>query len=141
MQTLTTLSQMERILFLRRVPLFADLPPADLKQLAAIAEEQVHPDGDVICEQGEPGDELYVIVSGEVRVVSRGNEIARRRPGEFVGEVALITGAPRNATLVAAGETRLLRIERRQFEGLLRERPDAGLAVMRVLAERLTERT
>ena len=56
MDTLATLSIMERILFLRRVPLFSDLPPAELKQVAAITNEQYYLDGEVIARQGEPGE-------------------------------------------------------------------------------------
>ena len=140
MQTLATLSAMERVIFLRRVPLFAELSPADLKQVAAIAREQVFSDGELLCRQGEPGEELFVIVSGDVRVLSGDAEIARRHPGEFVGEIAVISQEARAATLVAAGDVRVLSLDRLQFEGALRERPETGLAVMRVLAQRLRER-
>jgi len=144
MDTLPTLSLMERILFLRRVPLFAGLAPADLKQVAAITGERFYPDGEVIAQQGESGDEMYVIVSGEVRVVTsatRGKdvEVARRKPGEYVGEMAIISREPRMASLVAAGDLRTLCIDQKQFEGLLRERPETSLAVMRVLCARLKE--
>ncbi|MEO5888249.1 MAG: MFS transporter, partial [Anaerolineales bacterium] len=85
MDTLATLSLMDRILFLKRVSLFEDLSPADLKQVAAISEEELFADGDMIAQQGEPGDALFVIVSGEVSVmiVKDGHnvEVARRRPG------------------------------------------------------------
>ncbi len=141
MNSLPTLSLMERILFLRRVPLFADLTPADLKQVGAIASERLYSDGDVIAHQGEIGDEMYVIVSGEVRVLAgSGPELARRRTGEYVGEMAIISREPRMASLVAAGEARLLCIDQKHFEGLLRERPETSLAVMRVLCERLREK-
>jgi HEAT repeat protein len=144
MDTLPTLSLMERILFLRRVPLFAGLAPADLKQVAAITGERFYPDGELIAQQGEPGDEMYIIVSGEVRVLTgatRGNdvEVARRKPGEYVGEMAIISREPRMASLVAAGDLRALCIDQKQFEGLLRERPETSLAVMRVLCARLKE--
>ena len=144
METLHTLSMMERILFLKRVPLFANLPPAELKQVAAIADEHLFIDGEVIAHQGEPGDELYVIVSGEVRVlVSNDNgesEVALRGAGEYVGEMAVISNQPRMAKLVAVGDVRTLCIEHKQFEGILRERPETSLAVMRVLCDRLRER-
>jgi HEAT repeat protein len=145
MQTLSTLSLMERILFLKRVPLFANLPPAELKQVAAIADEHLFVDGEVIAQQGEPGDELYVIVSGKVRVLITTNgrqesELALRGAGEYVGEMAVISQKPRMARLVAAGDVRTLCIEQKQFEGILRERPETSLAVMRELCDRLRER-
>ena len=145
MQTLHTLSLMERILFLKRVPLFAKLPPAELKQVAAIAEEHLFTDGEIIAQQNEPGDELYVIVSGKVRVLVRSDgdveaELAVRGAGEYVGEMAVISQKPRMARLVAAGDVRTLCIGQKQFEGILRERPETSLAVMRVLCDRLRER-
>ncbi len=145
METLTTLALMERILCLRRVPLFADLSPEDLKQVATIATERLYPDGEIIAHQNEPGAEMFVIVSGEVRVVAdagpgSGAEMARRKPGEYVGEMAILNQKPRMASLLAAGDTRLLCIEQLQFEGLLRERPETSLAVIRVLCNRLEEK-
>lgn len=144
MQTLQTLSLMERILFLKRVPLFANLPPAELKQVATIADEHVFVDGEVLAEQNEPGDELYVIVSGDVRVTVRTSgeeesELALCGAGEYVGEMAVISRKPRMATLVAMGDVRALSIGHKQFEGILRERPETSLAVMRELCDRLRE--
>lgn len=145
MRTLQTLSLMERILFLRRVPLFLDLTPSDLKQIAVIAGEHLFATGDVISEQGEMGEEMFIIVSGEVRVMTQGTdgtevEIARRGAGEYVGEMSIISREPRMASLTASGEVRVLCIEQADFEELLRLRPETSLAVMRVLCERLRER-
>ncbi len=152
MDTLATLSLMERILFMRHVPLFADLPPADLKQVAAIADECLFDDGEALAVQGEPGDEMHIVVSGEVRVVvgtpapSGGageanleHEIARRKSGDYVGEMAIISQEPRMASLITAGQVRTLRIDQKSFEAILRERPETSLAVMRVLCQRLKE--
>jgi HEAT repeat protein/ATP/ADP translocase len=144
MDTLATLSLMERILFLKKVPLFADLPPTDLKQVAAISNEVLFSNEDLIVAQGETGDEMFVIVSGEVgvRVKAEGKDevqVAQRKAGDVVGEMAIINREPRMASLVALGETRMLCIDRKSFEGLLRERPEVCLAVMRVLALRLKD--
>ena len=141
MNTLATLSLMERILFLRRVPLFSELAPADLKQVGAIAAERVYPEGAVIAQQGDLGDEMYIIIAGEIRVMTGPDtELARRTTGEYVGEMAIISQEPRMASLVAVGEVRLLCIDQKHFESLLRERPETSLAVMRVLCERLRRR-
>jgi HEAT repeat protein len=143
MDSIATLSLMDRILFFKRVPLFAALSPADLKQVAAIAEEEVFADGEVIAEQGEQGDVMFVIVSGEVRVCieSNGNEseVARRRTGDFVGELAVVNREPRNATLIASGDVRALCIDNKSFEGLVRERPEVSLVIIQVLSKRLKE--
>jgi hypothetical protein len=142
---LTTLPLMERVLFLRKVPLFADLPPSDLKPIALIAEEDAFADGETFAEQGEPGDAMHIIVSGEVSiVVSRGHgpghALAFRVAGDVIGEMAVIAGVPRMASLVARGPVRVLTIGKREFEALLRERPEISFAVMRVLCQRLADR-
>ena len=141
METLATLPTMERIIFLRHVPLFADLPPGDLKQIAAVAGEQLYEDGAFIAREGEPGNELLVIVDGEIRVVSGGRDLARRKRGDYVGEMAILDGEPRSASLVAQGTVRALRIGRREFETILRERPETSHAMLLVLTRRLRELT
>ena len=144
MDTIHTLSTMERVLFLLRVPLFANLPPNDLKQIAMISGERTFSDGAIIAEQGEAGDVLYIIVSGEVLVTAVDEdghqmELGRRQPGEYVGEMAIISDEVRMASLTASGEVRTLCISQSQFKEILRLRPEAGLAVMSVLCERLRE--
>ena len=145
METLATLSPMERVLFLRKVPLFAELAPPDLLPIATIAEEATFADGDAITEQGQPGDVMFVIVSGDVDVVatepSGRRLLATRSSGDAVGEMALLTSEPRMAALVARGPVRVLSIGRRNFEAILRERPETSLGVIRVLCQRLAEPT
>ena len=146
-RTLATLSPMERVLFLRKVTLFAELPPPDLQPIAAIAEEHAFADGDTIAEQGGPGDAMHIIVSGDVSVVVQGagetghgeRVVAVRSSGDVVGEMAVITNEPRIAGLVASGDVRVLSIARAQFESILRERPETALGVIRVLCQRLAE--
>jgi HEAT repeat protein len=143
-ETLTTVPLMERVLFLRRVPLFADLPPQDLRPIAEVATEHSFEDGDAIAGQGESGDEMHVIVSGHVLVVvaegGATRTLAVRTEGDVIGEMAVITSRPRMAGLVARGPVRLLSIARRPFEAILRERPEIAMAVMRVLCDRLADR-
>lgn len=144
MQTLTTLSPMERVLFLRKVPLFAELAPPDLQPIASIGKEVTFDDGDTIAVQGEPGDVMHVIVSGDVEVEARDESggprvLATRSSGDVVGEMSLLTSEPRMAGLVARGAVRVLSIDRRAFEAILRERPETSLSVIRVLCQRLTE--
>jgi CRP/FNR family cyclic AMP-dependent transcriptional regulator len=146
MENLTTLSIMDRVLLLRRVPLLAALPPADLQRVAGITTEQDFVDGEVLCEQGEAGDEMYVICSGKVRVVvSTGaqneKEIARRAAGDVVGEMSIISGDTRMASVIAVNDVRVLCLDRLSFESLLRERPEVSMAVMRELCTRLRQLT
>jgi CRP-like cAMP-binding protein len=135
---------MERVILLRRVPLLADLTPADLQRVAAIATEHDFVDGEFICEQGEAGNEMFVIISGEARVVVHRDgqsekEIARRAAGDAVGEMSLISGETRIASVISVGDVRALCLDRLNFESLLRERPEVSLAVMRVLCNRLKD--
>ncbi|MDP9242231.1 MAG: cyclic nucleotide-binding domain-containing protein, partial [Actinomycetota bacterium] len=142
---LATLSEMDRVLFLRKVSLFAELPPQDLTRVAAVARERTYADGETIAGEGEAGEELHIVVEGVVRVLRAGadpageSELARRLPGEVVGEMALITQQPRMASLVASGDVRTLEVGRADFEGVLRERPDTAIGVIRVLSQRLAE--
>jgi HEAT repeat protein len=143
-ETMPKLPVMERVLFLRKVRLFGELTPMDLKHVAASATEHLYPDGEVIAEQGELGDEMHIVVSGEIRVVlgtgrEQQAEVARRQPGDCVGEMAIVSEEPRMASLVAGGDVRTLSIDRNRFHRILKERPEASLAVMRVLCERLRE--
>jgi HEAT repeat protein len=143
MENIATLSMMERILFFKRVPLFANLSPADLKQVAAIAQEETFADGTDLMRQGEVGDVMFILVTGEVRILSTEGgkevEIARRKAGDFVGEMAIISREPRSATLTAIGNVRTLCLDQKSFEALLRDRPDVSLAVIQVLSARLKE--
>lgn len=143
MKTLDTLPSIKRVLFLRKVALFAELTPADLKSVANAAEENLYPNGELIAAQGEPGGEMHVVVSGEIEVAVGQDderiELAQRGPGEVVGEMSLITAKPRMASLVAVGEVRTLSIDRTRFERILFERPEVSLAVMRQLCARLEQ--
>ena len=137
-----SMSPMELVLVLRRIPLFAGLEPQELLRVAGITNERSYADGEMLGVEGELGDEMHVVLEGTVRVVrADGEEVARRGPGEVVGEMSVITREPRVASLVADGEVRTIRIGHREFEGMVRERPDIALAVMRVLAQRLGSAT
>ena len=142
-ETMKTLSLMERVLFLRKVPLFAALAPSDLEPIASIAREQAFADADTIAEQGEYGVEMHIIVSGQVSVTTgAGDErhvVATRSSGEVIGEMSLLTDQPRIAGLVCDGPVRVLTIDRPRFEAILRERPETSLGVIRVLCGRLAE--
>ena len=141
--SVAALSVLERLLFLRKVPLFADLAPAELERVAELAQECGFADGEVIAAEGEAGEELHIVVEGTIRVVhgskGSGQELARRTAGDAVGELSLITHTPRIASLVADGAVRTIRLGHREFQSMLRERPGVALALLRVLAQRLAE--
>ena len=144
METLRTVSLMERLMLLREVPLFAELSPDDLKQIADVAREQVYSDGTFLCREGEEGHVMYVLASGQVRVVKsvNGGEklVAVRKTGDFLGEMSIIDSAPRFASVRAEGDVRALVIDGDAFKAILRDRPEVSLAVLRGLSRRLRER-
>ena len=141
-ETLPTISLVERVLFLRKVSLFADLAPSDLKHIADLVRESQHVDGAVLGREGEVGDRLYLIVAGTVRVVRGADRvIARRSTGEVIGEMSIVADIPRSATIVCEGDVRVLAIARRDFEAIMRDRPQVTRAIVRVLSTRLAEQT
>jgi CRP-like cAMP-binding protein len=133
----------ERVLFLRKVPLLADVSPQDLERVAELVEERGYADGEVIASEGEIGAEEYIIVEGTIRVVQdrdgTEHELARRGLGDVVGGLSLFRQAPRIASLVADGAVRALCLSYRNVESVLRERPEIAMAAMRVMANRLAE--
>lgn len=143
-EPVAAISIIERVLFLRKVALFADLAPSDLERVARLTEERGYADGEVIAAEGELGEDLHIIVDGTIRVIQDRDgserELARRTAGDVVGEMSIITQTPRVATLVADGPVRTIRLRHREFESMLRERPTVAMGVMRVLAYRLAER-
>jgi CRP-like cAMP-binding protein len=97
--------------------------------------------GTVLFEEGQPGDYMYVVQSGEVEIRRQVGEaervIAVLPPGEFFGEMAILNGRPRSATAVVRTAGRLLVIEGRTFEAMLRARPEIALRIIKSLATRL----
>jgi len=136
-RTETTIPLVERVVLLRKAPLFAPLPPQDLQPIADVAEEHSFADGDLIAAEGELGDTTYVIVEGEVDVVAGDRTLAVRGAGDVIGEMSVISSRPRIASLRANSQVRVLEIHKAPFEAILRERPETALALMRVLCERL----
>ena len=106
--------------FLCKVPLFANLPEPDLLKICEATEDVYLAAGDILFEEGEPGYHAYVIREGEMEVLktSTGADVllAIVGPGEVQGEMALVEEVPRNATLRARSDARLLSIPKAQME-------------------------
>jgi len=97
--------------------------------------------GTVLFEEGQPGDYMYVVQRGEVEIRRQVGETERvlavLLPGEFFGEMAILNGRPRSATAVLKTDARLLVIEGKTFEAMLRAKPEIALRIIRALATRL----
>ena len=118
-------------------PLFADVPKRHLRSLALLTRESSYPVGAEIVRQGTEGDTLYVLLEGEARVVKGRRAIARLRPGDFFGELAIFDGEPRAASVVADAPVRCLKLEGPEFRKLLLREPRLGLTIMTAMARRL----
>ncbi|MFN2483450.1 MAG: cyclic nucleotide-binding domain-containing protein [Candidatus Limnocylindria bacterium] len=127
----------EKLELLRRVPLFAGLGRREIERLGMLTDEIHLPEGRVLMRQGEPGDDLFVLVEGSVRVERDGQVIAERGGGEILGEIALVDGGPRSATVTLASPSRLLIIGHRAFHSLMDEFPAVRVQVLATLATRV----
>ena len=127
----------QKVLLLRRVDLFAEMTTRQLGHVAAVTQELVRPAGSTIFEEGDEGDALYVIVSGQVEVLREGNRLKILRDADYFGELAVLTGAARNASIRALTDCLLLRLERNDFHEVLAGNFDAVLAVIRMICKRL----
>lgn len=127
----------EKVLFLRKIELFADLSPRDLGHIARIAEEVTYAAGSTVFEAGDYGDSLFVIVGGELAVFRGEDVIGVLRGEEYFGEMAVLTGETRSATIRASVDCLLLRIGQSEFHEILAENFNAVLTVIRTLCRRL----
>jgi CRP-like cAMP-binding protein len=131
------LSRQTKIDLIRRIPLFAGCSRRELEAVSRVADELRFPAGRVLMQQGSTGRELIVLVEGEVNVERNGAAIAVRRGGDFIGELALVTGRPRTATVTAATDLQTLVLTGHDFDRLLREVPSIAGKVLKAVAERL----
>jgi NTE family protein len=124
---------------LARVSLFGAFDPPELDALAALCVELPLEKGDVVCRAGEPGDRLFVLASGELEVWSGedGRLLNRIEPGEFVGELSLLLGHPRSATVTVARAARLIAIDKPAFDRFFLANPKVLEHLSRFLAGRL----
>jgi CRP/FNR family cyclic AMP-dependent transcriptional regulator len=122
---------------LARVPLFAGCKPRDLDDLAMNCDEVDVPTGQVLTREGRPGQEFFVLAEGRVGIDRAGEHIRDLGPGDFFGELALLSGAPRTATATALTDCRLLVLTRPQFHTLLTDHPAIQAAVLEAVAERV----
>jgi CRP/FNR family cyclic AMP-dependent transcriptional regulator len=139
--------QIDKPALLRGAALFADLPGGKVEALAKLARVAVYPEGDEIIEEGAEFDEetdgIFIVISGVVEVRmgatdrDEGRLLMRFGPGEFFGEMALLDGRPRSASVFAAEETQCLVLHRWDFLREVRKNPDIAIEMLAVLSGRL----
>jgi CRP-like cAMP-binding protein len=131
------ITRQTKIDLLKRIPLFADCSKTELEAVSRAADELTLREGRVLMRQGERGRELVVLLDGDVKVERGGVTVATMHGGEFLGELALITGRPRTATVTALTDVRTLVLDGISFDRLLRDMPTVSAKVLKALAERL----
>jgi CRP/FNR family transcriptional regulator, cyclic AMP receptor protein len=129
---------------LARVPLFAGLPPDKLASLESFSQRRSFKRGEIVFHKGDPGDTLFMITSGQVKIVlpsDSGEEalLGVLDEGEFFGELSLIDEQARSATIVATELTETLVLRREEFLKFVASSPDTAIHMLRVLSQRLRE--
>ncbi len=129
----------KKVALLQQIPLFRDLSRKQLAQVERLVDEITVPAGSRLATAGQPGGELVVIVEGRASVTVGRRRTVRLGPGDFFGEMSLVDGGPRSATVEAASEMRLLVIAGRAFSELLETAPPIAVKIMRVLSCRVRD--
>jgi NTE family protein len=132
---------MDREKLLRAVPLFDCLNSQEIHEIAGLFQEVTRLRGETVCREGEEGETLYIVLSGELEVRT-GNEqegriINRMGPGDFFGEISILTGQTRSATVTVSRDARLWGIDRHSFEAFLRKNAKILEQLSKVMAQRL----
>src|SRR5262249_29256905 len=139
------LSTTDKMLFLKRVSMFSGMTQVQLRVLASHMEEQHFLPGEVIMSEGELSQELYVLVSGQVRIAKdyRGPHeytLAILTQGDYLGDMAIFESAPRSATAVTEEEAELLVLSPEKFKQTIYQKPDMAFEIFRELSARLRRR-
>jgi CRP-like cAMP-binding protein len=124
---------------LARVPLFAGLSRRNLKKLAEHADVVTFDERDTIVEADQPGGTFYVLLEGEAKVIRAGRTVATVGPGDFFGEISLLDGGPRTATVAASTPVTAIRIFKRSFDKVVSQEPSVAAQILVVVARRLRE--
>jgi CRP/FNR family transcriptional regulator, cyclic AMP receptor protein len=126
-----------KIELLKGVPLFSECSKTDLASIAQVADEIGFPAGRTLIEEGKAGREFFVIADGTVEIRRGGRKLSQRGESNYFGEMSLLTGKPRNATVTTTSPVRALVITDRAFKGLLTRVPSLSPKLLASLAERI----
>ena len=139
-----TLTEIEKLVLLRQVPMFAELAPDHLEELADVVVERHFQPGADLCQEGDAGDAVFLLVKGKVKVFTGGGATGRPEralselgPGACIGEMAVFDAAPRSATVRALERTRSLTLPGEDFKALLSQRPEMSQVIIAELVRRM----
>ncbi|MCI0828123.1 MAG: cyclic nucleotide-binding domain-containing protein, partial [Chloroflexi bacterium] len=136
---------LERVKFLKGVALFSFMSDEQLQGVARIMTERWEADGTYLCHQGDEGNDMYIIVEGQVEIIDEsGREdqvILTEQAGACIGELAALEIIPRVAAMRTKGEVRLLVLQGSHFRSLIHENPDMSQRVIQMLVRKLADAT
>lgn len=136
------MSGLDKIQFLRQVPLFRSLSDKALLDLSAITIEQTHPPKSLVFKEGDKGDALYIVKTGKVNILKRNSSgvdsiLVTLGKGALIGDMAIIDEQPRSASVATIQETTFLIITKDDFRTLLGEMPEISFQILKLTTERL----
>ncbi len=133
------LTSVDRLLFVRGVPIFKELRDDFLVRLASIMDEQEFPPQHTIVSQGQEGRSLYILVKGSVRVHADNQEIARLDKGACFGEMSVFDAEPRSASVTTIDRCECLTLTQQQLYEAIEETPSIAVNIIRLLSRRIRE--
>ena len=133
------LTSVERLLFIRAVPIFRELRDDFLVRLASVMDELSFPNSHSIFTEGQEGRSLYIVVSGKVKVHLADRELARLEQGACFGEMSLFDAEPRSASVTTLEICECLMLTQMQLYDAIDETPDIAINIIRLLSRRIRE--
>ena len=124
---------------MRKVPLFRGMRTSALETVADRASEITFDDGETVTREGEPGDTFYIVTDGRLHVSKHGTRVRDLGPGDFLGEISLVDGGPRTATVTADGPVEALVIRRADFLEMIEWDSAVRLGILTALTERIRQ--
>lgn len=131
----------ERIKWLTKIDLFASFSSKELESFAETLEEIECKAGEILCREGEPADEMFILLTGELQIIKEKRKITTVKPINYVGEMALIEEKPRSATVKAIEPCSLLKISADHFYSHFARQPTLLISMMKILSQRIRQDT
>jgi CRP/FNR family cyclic AMP-dependent transcriptional regulator len=122
---------------LRGIPLFSNCSKSELNEISSIVKEVDFPAGSAICKEGTTGIGMHIVVEGDVKVQIGGRTRRRLGAGAFFGEIALLDGGPRTASVVAESDVKTLSVPQWEFKSMLKEHPNLTVKMLEEACRRL----
>lgn len=126
---------------IEHIEMLHSLSPSEMQAIIPLLKPLKVEPGAVLCQEGAPGDALFLIVDGEAEILKGAQKMATLGPGEMFGEMALLTGEERSASVIARSTMELYELDKLDFDGMLTQSPQLASGLSRILARRLRETT